>query len=47
MNRKDDLLVLLGAALGGLFVRSLDRFSDDFMNFERDQGAFERRDAIR
>ena len=29
------------------FVESLDRFSDDFMNFKRDQGSFERRARIR
>jgi len=28
-------------------VDSLDRFSDDFMRFKRDQGRFERRDAIK
>jgi antitoxin VapB len=28
-------------------IDSLDKFSDDFMNFKRDQGTFERRDAIR
>jgi len=29
------------------FVHSLDRFSGDFVSFKRDQGTFERRDAIR
>jgi antitoxin VapB len=29
------------------FVDSLDKFSDDFMDFKRDQGAFERHGAIR
>ena len=29
------------------FIDSLDRFSDDFLNFKRDQGMFERRDDIR
>jgi antitoxin VapB len=29
------------------FIDSLDRFSDDFMKFKRDQGRFERRKAIR
>jgi antitoxin VapB len=29
-----------------LFIDSLDRFSDDFMDFKRDQGKFERRKAI-
>ena len=28
------------------FVDSLDRFSDDFMDFKRDQGSYEPRDAI-
>lgn len=28
------------------FVESLDKFSDDFMSFKRDQGKFERRDAV-
>ncbi|OHB78024.1 MAG: hypothetical protein A2Z25_05015 [Planctomycetes bacterium RBG_16_55_9] len=31
----------------GSFIDSLDRFSDDFMNFKRDQGSFERRDVIK
>jgi antitoxin VapB len=30
----------------GSFIDSLDRFSDDFMNFKRDQGSFERRAPI-
>jgi antitoxin VapB len=30
----------------GPLLDSLDRFSDDFMDFKRDQGSFERRDAI-
>ena len=29
------------------FIDSLDKFSDDFMRFKRDQGKFERRDAIK
>jgi len=29
------------------FVDSLDKFSDDFLSFKRDQGAFERRDTIK
>jgi antitoxin VapB len=29
------------------FIDSLDKFSDDFMDFKRDQGKFERRKAIR
>jgi antitoxin VapB len=28
-------------------IDSLDKFSADFMNFKRDQGTFEGRDAIR
>jgi antitoxin VapB len=31
----------------GPFVDSLDRFSDDLLRGKRDQGAFERRDAIK
>ncbi len=31
----------------GPFVDSLDKFSDDFMAFKRDQGKFERRKTIR
>lgn len=31
----------------GPFVDSLDNFSDDFLAFKRDQGAFERRDTIK
>jgi len=31
----------------GPLVDSLDRFSDDFMSFGRDQGTFERRDRIK
>ena len=31
----------------GPFVDSLDKFSDDFLSLQRDQGAFERRDAIK
>ncbi len=30
----------------GPFIDSLDRFSDDFMDFKRDQGSFERRASI-
>ena len=29
----------------GSFIDSLDRFSDDFMDFKRDQGSFERLDS--
>jgi antitoxin VapB len=31
----------------GPFVDSLDKFSDDFLSFKRDQGIVERRDAIK
>ena len=31
----------------GPLLDSLDRFSDDFMDFKRDQGSFERRDVIK
>jgi len=31
----------------GPFIDSLDKFSDDFMSFKRDQGTFERRRAIK
>lgn len=31
----------------GPFVDSLDKFSDDFLSGKRDQGTFERRDAIK
>jgi antitoxin VapB len=31
----------------GSFIDSLDRFSDDFMDFKRDQGSFEKRDVIK
>jgi antitoxin VapB len=29
------------------FIDSLDKFSDDFMRFKRDQGRFERRAALK
>ena len=29
-----------------LLMDSLDKFSDDFMDFKRDQGTFERRDTL-
>ncbi|MBN2561715.1 MAG: AbrB/MazE/SpoVT family DNA-binding domain-containing protein [Phycisphaerae bacterium] len=41
------LLIPKDKDLWGGFVDSLDRFSDDFLGGKRDQGAFERRDAIR
>jgi antitoxin VapB len=31
----------------GPFIGSLDKFSDDFINFKRDQGKFERRRTIK
>jgi antitoxin VapB len=31
----------------GPFVDSLDKFSDDFLSFKRDQGMLERRDTIK
>lgn len=30
----------------GPFIDSLDRFSDDFMKFKRNQGSLEKRDVI-
>jgi len=30
----------------GPFIDSLDKFSDDFMRFKRNQGTFEPRDAV-
>ena len=30
----------------GPFIASLDRFSDDFLDFQREQGTFEQRKAI-
>ena len=47
--RKIDGVVVLIPKNGkpwGLFIDSLDKFSDDFMNFKRDQGSFEQRDII-
>jgi antitoxin VapB len=29
-----------------LFTESLEKFSDDFMNFKRDQGKYEKRDSV-
>jgi len=29
------------------FIDSLDKFSDDFLSFDRDQGVFDRRDAVK
>jgi len=31
----------------GPFLDSLDKFSDDFLRFNRDRGAFEQRDTIK
>ncbi|OHB67459.1 MAG: hypothetical protein A2Y76_14640 [Planctomycetes bacterium RBG_13_60_9] len=40
------MLIPKGEDPWGPFVDSLDKFSDDFLSFKRDQGTFERRDAI-
>ena len=48
--KKIDGIVMLIPKNGdpwGPFVDSLDKFSDDFMAFKRDQGTFERPKAIR
>ncbi len=41
------MLIPKDADLWGLMIDSLDRFSDDFMSFKRDQGTFEPRDTMR
>ena len=41
------LLIPKDADPWGPFVDSLDKFSDDFLSGQRDQGAFERRDSIK
>ncbi len=41
------MLIAKGADPWGPFIDSLEKFSDDFMAFKRDQGKFERRKAIR
>jgi len=41
------LLIPKDADPWGPFVDSLDKFSDDFLSGKRDQGAFERRDAVK
>jgi antitoxin VapB len=48
VKRMDGVVVLIpkDGNPWGSFIDSLDRFSDDFMNFKRDQGSFERRDVI-
>jgi antitoxin VapB len=48
--KKIDGIVLLIPKNGdpwGPLVDSLDKFSDDFLSFKRDQGRFERRDVIK
>ena len=48
--KKIDGIVLLIPKNGdpwGPFVDSLDKFSDDFLSFKREQGGFERRDVIK
>jgi antitoxin VapB len=48
VNKVNGVVVLIpkeGDPWGPL-IDSLDRFSDDFMSFKRDQGRFERRDTI-
>jgi len=48
VKRIDGVVVLIpkDGKPWGAFIDSLDRFSDDFMNFKRDQGSFERRAPI-
>ncbi len=41
------VLIPKDTELWGLFVDSPGKFSDDFMDFRRDQGAFERHRDIR
>ena len=41
------LLIPKDADLWGPFVESLEKFSDDFLSGPRDQGTFERRDALK
>jgi hypothetical protein len=41
------ITILHEADLWGLFVGNLDRFSDDFTSFKRDQGACQRRDVAK
>jgi antitoxin VapB len=48
VKRIDGVVVLIpknGNPWGPL-IESLDKFSDDFMNFKRDQGSLKRRDVI-
>ena len=44
VKRINNVVVLIpkDRNMWGAFIDSLDRFSDDFMDFNRDQGAFER-----
>ncbi|MEJ2703720.1 MAG: hypothetical protein P8Z79_14890, partial [Sedimentisphaerales bacterium] len=48
VKRIDGVIVLIPKDVNpwGPFIDSLDKFSDDFMGFKRDQGSFEPRDAI-
>ncbi len=48
VKKIDGVVVLIpkGGDPWGPLIDSLDKFSDDFMNCNRDQGTFERRDAI-
>jgi antitoxin VapB len=41
------LLIPKDADPWGPFVDSLEKFSDDFLSDQRDQGKFERRDALK
>jgi len=41
------LLIPKDADPWGPFIDSLDKFSDDFLSGQRDQGTFERRDAVK
>ena len=41
------LLIPKDADPWGPFVDSLEKFSDDFLSDKRDQGTFERRDALK
>ncbi len=48
VKKIDGVVVLIpkGGDPWGPLIDSLDKFSDDFMSFNRDQGTFERRGAI-
>ncbi len=49
VKKVDGIVMLIpkGEDPWGPFVDSLDKFSDDFLKFEREQGKAERRDAIK